>query len=180
MHIVGGDEAWDTYAEGYKLAGDKLVDAVITERGWQIDFMVYPIVFLYCHYLELRLKELSLKVGIKVLGTHKLLPLWKALRPRLEAVWNDPESQAFNALIEARLSELDVVDSSESFRYPKLKGGQSTLAGLREINVERLKNVIQAVSNVLDGSSIGLYEMRKAENEAAAEYEHEQHGSVEW
>lgn len=55
LHVT--PDKWDTYAEGYKSAGDIAVQYVV-ENNWYQDFLVYPIVFLYRHYLELRLKEL--------------------------------------------------------------------------------------------------------------------------
>ena len=49
---------WDAYAVGYKDAADIVVEkATTTGRG--LDTLVYPIAFLYRHYLELRLKELT-------------------------------------------------------------------------------------------------------------------------
>jgi hypothetical protein len=48
---------WHLCATGYLEAADHLSARVIeTERG--LDTSIYPIVFLYRHYLELRLKEL--------------------------------------------------------------------------------------------------------------------------
>lgn len=65
----GGD--WDTYAMGYKRAGDILVQYV-ADNDWDQDFLVYPITFLYRQYLELRLKELSgLHCVIGILRYHK-------------------------------------------------------------------------------------------------------------
>jgi hypothetical protein len=48
---------WDYYATGYKSAADVLVDNALTSRS-NLDIHVFPIVFLYRQYLELRLKEL--------------------------------------------------------------------------------------------------------------------------
>ena len=46
LHI---GEGWDAYAEGYKNAGDVLVQHVIDYSRDQ-DFLVYPIAFLYRQY----------------------------------------------------------------------------------------------------------------------------------
>src|SRR5438132_10675486 len=48
---------WDWYASGYKLAGDVLVQHVVDTRDHR-DTLVFPIVFNYRQYLELRLKEI--------------------------------------------------------------------------------------------------------------------------
>jgi hypothetical protein len=50
-------EGWFGYIEGYKMAGDFLVQHVAKQRGDQ-DFLVYPIVFNCRHYAELALKYL--------------------------------------------------------------------------------------------------------------------------
>jgi hypothetical protein len=50
---------WDVYASGYKHAGDLLVQHVIDTRNHR-DTLVFPIVFNYRQYIELRLKELIL------------------------------------------------------------------------------------------------------------------------
>ena len=48
---------WEVYAMGYKIATETLVDKVLSEQTNQ-DHLIYPIVFLYRHYIELRLKEI--------------------------------------------------------------------------------------------------------------------------
>src|SRR5260370_16784696 len=64
----GEDQSWETnaclrgatdyaYAEGYRLAARLIADHVI-EKRWDTDFLVYPIVFLYRHNVELQLKRL--------------------------------------------------------------------------------------------------------------------------
>ena len=50
-------DGWWIYATGYKLGADLLVQYV-TETHKNQDRLIYPIVFLYRQYLELRLKEL--------------------------------------------------------------------------------------------------------------------------
>ena len=55
----------ELYATAYKEAAEKLVKDVITSRR-QRDTLVYPIVFLYRHYIELRLKEI-IRAGRKFL-----------------------------------------------------------------------------------------------------------------
>ncbi len=45
------------YIVGYKEAGDILVKNIIESRSHH-DSLVFPIVFMYRHYLELRLKQL--------------------------------------------------------------------------------------------------------------------------
>src|SRR5207245_1195494 len=52
-----GGNSWELYASGYKDAADILSERVFETRR-HADFLIYPITFLYRHYLELRLKEM--------------------------------------------------------------------------------------------------------------------------
>ncbi len=170
------DVNWDVYAEGYKRAGDILVQYVIDNNCYQ-DFLVYPIVFLYRQYLELRLKELILvssrllDQNIDVPMDHNLLSLWAKARPNIEEVWPDSQTKSYLDAIEDRLKELCSIDpGSYAFRYPEDKKGAPTLAGMQHINLRQLRDVIQGISNVLDGSSMGMGEYLNAKHEMMAEY----------
>lgn len=177
---------WDIYAEGYKKGGDILVQHVI-DNNWDQDFLVYPIVFLYRQYLELRLKELIhvssrlLDQNVDIPRDHNLLSLWRKVSPNIEQVWSDSETKKHLEAIEDRLKELCNIDpGSYAFRYPEDTKGTPTLVGMQHINLRRLKDVVQAISNVLDGSSIGMGEYLNAKHEMMAEYRAEMSGYSEY
>ena len=76
---------WELYAAGYKSAGDILVQHVIDTRT-ERDTLVFPIVFNYRQYLELRCKEI-IRVGRMLSDedaefprTHNLHALWTICR----------------------------------------------------------------------------------------------------
>lgn len=172
---------WDTYAQGYKRAGDILVQYVI-DNNWDQDFLVYPIVFLYRQYLELRLKELILVSSrlldqeVRIPKEHNLLSLWKKARPNIEDVWPDSQTEGHLDALEDRLKELCDIDSgSYAFRYPEDVKGARALTGMLYINLKQLRDVIQGISNVLDGSSTGIGEYLNAKHEMMAEYQAEMH-----
>src|SRR5260370_6794126 len=52
---------WDLYSDGFLHAGDRLVDGLTASPGE--DELLYPILYLYRHHLELELKLLGMKVG---------------------------------------------------------------------------------------------------------------------
>lgn len=172
---IGGDN-WDIYAEGYKRAGDILVQYVI-DNNWDQDFLVYPIAFLYRQYLELRLKEL-IYVSSRLLDQyasipreHDLVLLWRKARPNIEEVWRDSQTKSDLDAVEDRLKELSDVDRrSDAFRYPEDVQGAPTLSGVVHINLKQLRDVIQGISHALDGSSIGMGEYLNVKNEMMAEY----------
>jgi len=173
------------YVDGFKMASDRLVGHVISTGNDQ-DFLVYPIVFGYRHYLELRLKGLlrdaSLLLGElapdpKLMGRHRLLPLWTKIRPMLERIFSDDSLQL--DLIGDRLAEIEAIDpDSFAFRYTTSKRGDLSLpADLRQINLAGFQNVVEKIASTLDGSAtgIGVYLDAKAEAaqynaEIAAEY----------
>ena len=84
------DPNWYVYETGYKDAADSLIDSAIHLGP---NFMVYPIMFLYRHYLEIQLKsilltfqeylEMPLKLPEKNL--HDLQHLWNEVL-KLECV----------------------------------------------------------------------------------------------
>jgi len=174
LNISGGD--WDTYAMGYKRAGDILVQYVIDNNSDQ-DFLVYPVTFLYRQYLELRLKELIfvssrlLDQDAMIPKTHNLVALWKQARPNIEAIWPEPDTKGHLSSVEERLIELCDIDSgSFAFRYPEDKEGSATLTGIVHINLKQLRDVIQGISHILDGSSTGMGEYLNVKNEMNAEF----------
>jgi len=163
---------WDVRASAYKEAGDSLIEH-ISEGTWHRDALAFPILFLYRHYLELRIKELILAGAPLVTASinvsslfqqHDLLHLWTKLRPILEALWDDPQSKAHDDAVEARIKEMNAIDSrSISFRYPTDRSGRRSITGLPYLNLRHVKDVIQAMSNVLDGASIGIDEARRTQ-----------------
>jgi hypothetical protein len=81
------------YQDGYRRAALHLVDYVCeVERGQ--DYLVYPIVYLYRHHIELTLKSIIDAAAFvtdyaltdkdhDTLGRHDLVKLWKLVRPML-------------------------------------------------------------------------------------------------
>lgn len=93
---------WELYASGYKTAAHILVQYVVDTRS-ERDTLVFPIVFNYRQYIELRCKEI-IRVG-RILSnepaefplTHDLLKLWKVCREIIA----DTEPSASEADFEA-------------------------------------------------------------------------------
>jgi len=149
------------YAEGYKKAGDIVVHSLQDDR-FEIDFVIYPIVFLYRQYVELRLKEI-IRDGRQLFdedGTfpehHKIKELWKEARVILEKVWPDGPKEDLNA-VESIISQFSEKDpDSISFRYDKNKKGEDTISDTEYINVRNLYEVINRISGLLDGSVYGI------------------------
>lgn len=147
-------KAWSLCAMGYKLAADTLMNSSINLIG--IDALVYPIVFLYRHHLELELKHLLflskvlLDEDSAVLKEHNLLRLWQKVRPKIEALWPEDRDRYLNGFEEWITEFSDIDPESFSFRYSINKEGESSLpAHIRYVNLLRLKESVDAVSYYL-------------------------------
>jgi len=157
------------YSAGYLLAGDRLVDNLTAAP--QEDALVYPILYLYRHHIELELKELlsyflcslsgfegaKLEEKLHELGeTHSLRGLWMRIEGHFPK-WNEGSpveaQQAFRRL----LYELDDHDpTGEAGRYETDRKGNQTLAHLRIVDLGKLKKGIHKISNYLGLVSEGI------------------------
>lgn len=169
------DSGWALYAEGYKIAADVLVERVKHDRS-EADFLVFPIVFLYRQYLELRLKEI-IRDGSRLLDSpqrlpkdHRLDKLWSKCRRILEQVWPEGPAEHLDA-VEECIHEFSRVDpTSTAFRYPTDADGKPSLPGSRHINLRNLSEVMARIGTLLDGASIGLSVYLDHKHEMEAEY----------
>jgi len=135
-----------------------------------------PILFLYRHWVELKLKELilSLKVFSVVEITrpnhHHLYDLWSIVKSNPDRL-RDSSNQDF-ILLDARIKELDGLDlDGERFRYPV--NMKSEITELPEsLGIKNLKETMNKISNafgLIDGGIDGEMEGRALEAELEAE-----------
>ena len=174
--VFCGDEYWqanarinfscnrfDLYATGYKDAGDRLVELVVAELNGR-DTLIYPIVFLYRQYIELRLKEI-IKQGQVLLdkpeerkNTHNLETLWADAKKIIDQVFeHETDSSDSLKYAEHVINEFSKIDRrSYSFRYPIDTEGQPNLDGVKYINIVRLALHVDKLSETIDGASTGI------------------------
>lgn len=132
---------------GYWRAADALIDHVTQKRNQEVErpyaayweSQAYAILFLYRHYLELRLKELIIAYGGEPSHfdrEHRLLKIWEELE-KLD------ESSRTEELVEEVLTDLEIAKkimgafddidaNSQTFRYPQDRKGKATIE-LREL-----------------------------------------------
>jgi len=152
----------ELYAIGYKKAGDRLVEFVLSKYRDQ-DVLIYPIVFLYRQYIELRLKEIIregrilLEKGGDFPKHHRIWDLWcTAKKISKKAFENENESPNLE-YAEHVIKEFSHIDpDSFSFRYPITKQGKNTLEGVTHINIRRLASHIEELSKDLEEVSMGI------------------------
>jgi hypothetical protein len=168
--IVGNGRCdWNIYCFGYKQAADALVSHLFKKHDYSAygESQCYPIIFLYRHYLELRLKELLIAYGHLLLEStqvrgHRLAPLWQKVREMADKAQSesDPEIDADLAMLGEIIEEFDKVDTkSEVFRYPVCKDNETTTLPLfHTVDLHQLKQVMDWAAYTLDGWSTGVYE----------------------
>jgi hypothetical protein len=146
------------HLEGYKVAADQLVKTIET-GGHDQDFLVYPIVFLYRHHLELLLKDLRAAGWRRydwdptAKADHKLPGLWKDCRKVIEEAWpGAPSSDA--DVVDKLIAEFDAMDpNSTAFRYStSMKGEKSLPDNVTHLNLRHLSETMDKLSHFLQAS----------------------------
>jgi hypothetical protein len=164
----GGDIG---YLEGYRRGAECLIQSVIETQSGQ-DFLVYPIVFLYRHHIELILKRMILRAPYLLsepltkkqktnLGKHRLDLLWQDLKPMIsdiaeKAGWGTLDQEDING-VDDYIRQLAALDrDSFSFRYALSKNGDPSLpADLKRINLRHFGEMMTRLASFLDGIDSG-------------------------
>jgi hypothetical protein len=155
-----GDSGY-AYARGYRIGAQALAQQVLQEE-WFLDFLVFPIAYLYRHHVELMLKQLTLTAAFlvnqplsaaekkEVTSRHHLQKLWEIFRPRLKAAYELPAQDLEG--IDSYIRQLDQVDpDGQSFRYAISTKGDPSLAGLRHVNIIAFAEAMERLCNYLEG-----------------------------
>jgi hypothetical protein len=111
---LAGD--WAMYPDGYKMAADMVVDTM-TGHAWE-DRLILPIIFMYRHYVELKIKHIILELD-RLSGTridtdrfrkHNLQSLWQYLIAHLNCIRSEPNKEIMSAT-ERLINELEYFGS---------------------------------------------------------------------
>jgi hypothetical protein len=188
LYTGQNDTAKHGYTEGYRRGAQLLVEHV-AEHASNQDYLVYPVIFLYRHHIELALKNLIRQAPYLVereltdpekshLGKHRLDLLWADVKAILKEIckkagWGklDPDDvEGIDAYI-AQLSAMD--PDSFAFRYAHAKDGAPSLATeLKRINLRHFAELMERLANYLDGMDAALYELTERKAEAAYDEQH--------
>jgi hypothetical protein len=181
--IRDGDEY--AYREGYRRGARVLVRAVEETQSDQ-DFLVYPIIFLYRHHIELALKRVIKRAPYLIerplteaendhLVNHRLDSLWKDLKPMAKAIskaagWNELPSEDVEGIDDYIRQLCEVDPRSYSLRYAHSKKGAPSLPeGLTHINLRHFGELMERLANYLDGLDAGTSELVDRKQEMDAE-----------
>jgi hypothetical protein len=158
INYTQSDDALYRYVLGYKEAGDRLVQSLI-ENNRHIDLVIFPTVFLYRQYLELRLKQLLVE-GNRLLDKsftlpkqHRLDTLWQECKSVLKQIEPNIPNGELRA-IEACIVEFSTIDPlSMAFRYHvDTHNNPSLPPNLRYINIHNLAQVMAKIHSFLDAA----------------------------
>lgn len=147
-----GPYTYMEYAKGYFESGDIIIKRVIKNKS-DVDVMIYPILYLYRHALELSLKHFIKLKTKKHVTTHKLLPLWKEARIAIiDLLAPDHSSEILLENLETVILKFNLIDpNSETARYPVAKYGDehASLSDMRIMNIVPIYKRMQvARSNI--------------------------------
>ena len=144
---------WHQYARGYQSAYEELL--LKWERhDMRPDSLIYPIIFLCRHYVELRLKEL-IQMSISLLQVsgdwkygHRIDKLWLHVRPHIQTIWPGENENELNN-IETLILEFSSVDPScMEFRYPTDLAGKLFLQKIQRLDVVHFKKTMSQLTSV--------------------------------
>lgn len=166
---------WARYISGYKEAADILVDKILDDRSIQ-DYLVFPIISLYLHFIELSLK-LIIRYGYQLFDIqkdfrkgpdgHNIILLWGDCREIIKMRWPNEEYEKIDAL-EKIIKEFSKIDST-SARYAEKKDRTLTMEGIPNINLKNMKELMEKINNFLgsicDAVSIELSEKKDIESQ---------------
>jgi len=144
------------YSEGYKQGAEALYEKYLNDEFYK-QWLVYPLIFNYRQYIELRLKEL-ITMGYKYLNMdtdfrdiHDLKKLWDTYRadilPRIHEVDADTISN-----VDRIISEFNNIDpGSFSFRYPVTRGpNRLPTLTMRTIDITNFKETIDKLAKFFE------------------------------
>lgn len=152
--------SWDTfnrYVLGYKEAADRLARSLLEDHH-HLDLVVFPLVFLYRQYLELRLKQILVEGNLLLdkrftLPIHHIDRLWSECKSLLKQIEPTMEDQEVAAL-EMCILEFSTIDpSSMAFRYHvDLHDNPSLPPDLRYINIHNLAQVMAKIDSFFNAA----------------------------
>lgn len=180
--------AWDAYTNGYLSAVKRLIE-VVERDEFEDDTLGYPIFYLFRHYLELRMKGIiyngeflipindqkywnNLKHWPK---SHDIVSLWEKCKMILQNMygWKKYSDLGDNKKIDYETMDHFIKKISQdkegaAFRYPKNTKDEPLLIDEKDqnfLNISHFSDVVNWLSNQLDGISIGMDEYLDAKRE---------------
>jgi len=154
------------YADSYKRAADHLVKQAIAKNKEQ-DFLIYSILFLYRHHVELQMKYI-IRMWYRRdedrpnYMHHRLGDLWRECRKIIEEAFPNDGSDDVEIVAEVIRELVEADPGSFTFRYPVDKKEQPVFEEERFISLQNLYEVMQKTSHFFGGVDGGVDAMIQA------------------
>jgi hypothetical protein len=155
-----------SFANNFKYVADKIIDELQKQRETgirRIDAYFIPVMFLYRHCLELKLKHL-IRLCVKLdliekkdklsdtLYKHELYSLWNHVKLGLQKYWPEAPTDDLKAVerVIQQFHELD--NNGQSLRYAEDKNGDKTVNHFPErVDFIKIKKIFDGSFSLLDG-----------------------------
>jgi len=169
---------WGKHVIEYKEAADILFQHVAGKRMY--NFLVYPILFLYRHYIELQIKEIiinaRLYLGIKERFPrgHDIGNLWGICKEAVQTIDSVEPGLTEEQIVESKhiydglekdINVLAKLDPSSATRYPVDVDGNPIEISWGDFNFKELPKLIERIDYNLGGLAAGVYEYLKSKEE---------------
>lgn len=147
---------WYFYPDGYKEAADRLVDQI--QENWAPDDrLICPIIFLYRHFVELKLKAIVIELD-RLSGTempdgqftkHELRQLWSYVKSHLNCIRDGELDKQISNILDKLIKDLaDLDPDSMHFRYPHNKKFEEMKLPY-SLSMGNFKDVMEGLKNGL-------------------------------
>ena len=146
-------------------AGEALIDAC-QEDPRDRHFLIYPILFNYRHGIELAMKWIIMMYGryasvsVGEIEHHNLWQLWKLCKKIVIEIGGEDEAIPVVEQIIKDFHDLD--KSALAFRYSQDKNGVLIALPDRMIDMENIRDVMEAISHFFEGADGQLDHNSKA------------------
>lgn len=172
------------YIDGYLKAADELAHKVV-ETARDQDILVYPIAFLYRQYIELQLKNIIqesrilLSEGRGFPEHHKIWDLWCVANGLMKSIIKKVDESAQGYITKEDIDHIgkiikdfvEIDPESFAFRYPEDKKGNKYLEGIIHINLTKLHDQMEILSEKLDKFDLVVGILREWQDDMRATYE---------
>jgi hypothetical protein len=151
----GGPYDFYAYSRGYFSAGDRLL-ASLFQDSFSLDLIVYPVIYIYRHAIELALKHLARGLpalwddDTEIKLSHKLKDNWLVVRPYL---LKSPDFGGAELLakVDVILDDFVEIDpSGEVFRFPESRDGSRFLQDTSHINLLVFGQAMESLQEIFD------------------------------
>ncbi|MCY3731169.1 MAG: hypothetical protein OXF98_07485 [Rhodospirillaceae bacterium] len=138
--------------DGYKKAGDLMVEAAAGRDRLARDTLVFPIIFNYRHFLEISLATYGQAVGIAPnWRSHDLATLWGSVLEMLDRYGTVDPDEADPVVGEIILEFAKIDPNSYAYRYPVDRQGRLLSVPQGDLHLPTLADVMNGVSGYFDG-----------------------------